>query len=168
MYNAEMIKKLIILLTLVLSFSFADAQSVKFEFSVKESKKYPNLSKCSIWVISSTPMLDMSRRGETINLENGLKFNTDNPAMIPIAENKLQLNLLKSLLKKLCKTERLNIYETDAFNTRLDDYTMGEIVSFVESIMIKHGYSLTFKKEEKESNGRDGYEWEWEYYFLKA
>lgn len=154
----------------LLFFAFAlccSAQSVKFEFRVKESKRFPNLKNCSIWIVSSTPMLEMSRRGETISLENGLKFETDIPTTIPIAENKYQLNLLNSLLKKLCKTEKLNVYKTDAFNKGFSDYTMGEVIRYIEKVMIKHGYSLTFKKEDKESNGHDGYEWEWEYYFFK-
>jgi hypothetical protein len=158
-------KLLLILITLLVA-AQSYAQSVKFEFIARESSEYPNLNSSVILVTSSIPLFAGVRQNQIIRHENVIKFSSENPLFVKKDENKEQLEQLMSILRKIVHPDELKTEEDVLLKNRIS-YSMGTLVSFVETVMIKHGFSVTIREKTKdESRGRN-YEFVWEYYFFK-
>ena len=112
------------------------------------------------------PLFKYIRQNEIIEHENGVRFETDEPLFIPREKNKEQLEQLMSILKKLTQTDQLKT-KADVFLIERISYTMESVASFVERVMIKHGYSVTIREKTGEQTRAGNYDFNWKYYFFK-
>jgi hypothetical protein len=142
------------------------AQSVKFEFKAKEAEGFPRLNESSIMITSSTPLVPMMRRGEVIKHYNVIEFDFKyKPLDFDVKGNEAKLGMLYSILKKLTKSENINI-DDDHFYTMIN-HSMSQVAWFVERTLIQHGFSVTVKETPPEITDTKNYDQRWVYYFFK-
>jgi hypothetical protein len=156
----------LILITLLVA-TQSYAQSVKFEFNAKESVGFPKLSSCNVTITSSIPLMKMGRGGDVIQQTNFIEFDFKYKPLggFDVKGNEAKLEMLYSILKKLTKSENINI-ENDDFFTRTFHNIHG-VAWFVERTLIKHGFAVTVKETPPELTDHKNYDRRWIYYFFK-
>jgi len=159
-------KLLLILITLLVA-AQSYAQSVKFQFRAKSSSEFPNLNISNIIITSSIPLFKTLRQGKIIEHECGIKFETKDPLFIDAVENTDQIATLMTLLRKIIQSDTLKHRDEDVLLKNRTSYNMGTLVSFVEDIMIKNGFSVTLKDKIGDVAKDKNYNFVWELYFFK-
>ena len=135
MYNVEMMKKLTILLTLLLSFSFADAMSLKFEIIAEKFAEtggvriiYPKKRTSDSESTSKHFIVDMEyKKGAFI-------------------DSVINRNAFRKLINFQEDILGLKLGSTDKFLPNI--YTVSNIYLLFQDVLIGNGYMITETKKE--------------------
>lgn len=157
-------KNKILLLFVLLIPSLCFGESIKIEYRSIRDTKHPFLNEEKIYFTSSIDMTEMLRGGKTITKENRIEFLfSANSYVIEQSKNKLEFGILNVILEKL--TNSNDFVKTNEYFTI--DPTMYSILMYIERVLIKNGYTVTFIEKREKGEFEGPYDNSYTYYFLK-